>query len=398
MSTSRQLFLKHIGQTSPDPMMLEIVRAEGIYLYGSKGEKYIDLISGVSVSNTGHRHPAVVKAVKEQADAYLHLMVYGEYIQMPQVRYAEKLCSLLPEHLSSCYFVNSGSEAIEGALKLSKRYTGRSRIVSFENAYHGSTQGALSVHGNEKYKNAFRPLLPDVFTVPFNSSEAIGMIDNNTACVVIEPVQAEAGVIYPDAGFLDSIRKRCSDTGALLIFDEVQTGFGRIGSMFAIDKFGVSPDIIVLAKALGGGLPLGAFISSGEIMSALTSDPPLGHITTFGGHPLCCAAGLASLNVIIDEGLVKEVAHKSGLFRKWLTHRSVKDIRGDGLLLAIVMNSSEMATYAVTHAPEYGLILDYFLFCDKAFRIAPPLTITDDEIRNSCNQLGRLLDDMIKKV
>lgn len=397
MSTTRQLFLKYIGQTSPAPMMLEIVRAEGIYLYGSKGEKYIDLISGVSVSNTGHRHPAVVKAVKDQTDAYLHLMVYGEYIQTPQVKYAEKLCSLLPENLNSCYFVNSGSEAVEGALKLARRYTGRSRIVSFENSYHGSTFGALSVQGSEKYKNAFRPLIPDVHLVPFNSSEATGMIDGNTACVIIEPVQAEAGVIYPDEGFLESIRKRCSDTGALLIFDEVQTGFGRIGTMFAIDKFGVSPDIIVLAKALGGGLPLGAFISSGEIMSALATDPPLGHITTFGGHPLCCAAGLASLEVILGEELVRTVQYKSELFRKSLSHPAIKDTRGDGLLLAIVMDSPEKAAYAVTHAPEYGIILDYFLFCGNAFRIAPPLTITDDEIRYSCEQLVSLLDDMIKK-
>jgi acetylornithine/N-succinyldiaminopimelate aminotransferase len=397
MSTYRQLFLKHIGQTSQAPMMLEISRAEGVWLYGTGGEKYIDLISGVSVSNTGHRHPEVVKAIRDQADAYLHLMVYGEYIESPQVKYAQKICSLLPRNLSSCFFVNSGSEAVEGALKLAKRYTGRSRIVSFENAYHGSTHGALSVQGSEKYKSAFRPLLPEIFIVPFNNPHAADIIDNQTACVIVEPVQAEAGVIYPENDFLEILRQKCSETGALLIFDEVQTGFGRMGSMFATEKFGVTPDIIVLAKALGGGLPLGAFISTGEIMSSLTSDPPLGHITTFGGHPLCCAAGLASLEVIIKEQLTEDVSRKSVLIRKHLVHPLISEIRGDGLLLAVLLADSKKIAYAVEHAPEFGIILDYFLFCENAFRIAPPLTIADDEIRFGCDQLVKLLDDIAEK-
>jgi len=396
MSTYRQLFLRHIGQTSPAPMMLEIVKAEGVWLYGPNGGKYLDLISGVSVSNTGHRHPAVVKAIKDQADAYLHLMVYGEFIESPQVRYAEKICSLLPSELDSCYFVNSGSEAVEGALKLAKRFTGRPNIVTFENAYHGSTHGALSVQGSEQYKNAFRPLLPGVQMARFNSDDAADLIDGNTSCVIVEPVQAEAGIIYPVNDFLMKIRKKCDETGVLLIFDEVQTGFGRLGKMFAFEKFGVKPDILLLAKALGGGLPLGAFISSGKIMSSMTFDPPLGHITTFGGHPLCCAAGLASLEVILDEKLADDAGRKSELIRSLLVHRSIEEIRGDGLLFAVETGDPAKAAYAVSHAPEYGVVLDYFLFCNTAFRIAPPLTISDDEIRYACRQIIMLLDDMEK--
>jgi acetylornithine/succinyldiaminopimelate/putrescine aminotransferase len=286
-------------------MLLEIVRAEGIYMYGPDGTKYMDLISGVSVSNTGHGHPKVKEAVKNQVDLYMHLMVYGEIIQNPQVKYAQKLTELLPSALSSCYFVNSGSEAVEGALKLAKRFTGRSRIVSFRNAYHGSTHGALSIQGSEIYRNAFRPLLPDTFQIDFNDDSALEAIDSKTACVIVEPVQGEAGIIFPENNFLTKIRKKCNSAGALLIFDEIQTGFGRLGRMFAFERFGVVPDILLLAKALGGGMPLGAFISSNEIMSSLITNPSLGHITTFGGHPVCCAAGLASLNIIIDERLAE---------------------------------------------------------------------------------------------
>jgi acetylornithine/succinyldiaminopimelate/putrescine aminotransferase len=376
--------------------MLEIERAEGIYMYGPKGKKYIDLISGVSVSNTGHRHPRVVEAVKEQVDAYLHLMVYGEVIQSPQVRYAERLCGLLPEDLNNCYFVNSGSEAVEGALKLAKRYTGKSRIIYFKNSYHGSTHGALSVQGSEVYKNAFRPLLPDTIQIDFNDESSLESIDKKTACVIIDPVQAEAGIIYPLNGFLEKIRSRCTETGALLIFDEVQTGFGRTGFMFAIDRFGVVPDILVLAKALGGGMPLGAFISSKKIMASLISNPRLGHITTFGGHPVCCAAGLASLDVITGENLVTSCEEKSTLFKKELNHPLISEIRGEGLLLAIQLAGPEYVQYAVAHAPDHGLILDYFLFCSDAFRIAPPLIITNQEIFTACSQLKILLDDTMK--
>lgn len=396
MLTNRQLFLMHVGQTSDAPMMLEISHAAGVYMYSPDGKKYLDLISGVSVSNTGHCHPEVVKAVQEQAATYMHLMVYGELIQSPQVKYAGRLAGLLPSSLGSIYFVNSGSEAVEGALKLAKRYTGRSRMIYFKNAYHGSTHGPLSVQGSEKFKNAFRPLLPDTFmSDPFDEN-APEMIDDKTACVIIEPVQGEGGVIDAGKKLLEELRKKCNETGALLIFDEVQTGFGRTGSMFAFEKSGVVPDILLLAKALGGGMPLGAFISSPEILSSLICNPVLGHITTFGGHPVCCAAGLASLEVIINEGLVAKSAVKSELFRKNLVHPAISQIRGEGLLLAVQMTDSSYIPYIIAHAPDYGIILDYFLFCNDAFRIAPPLIITEEEITYACRQLIKLLDDAMK--
>lgn len=397
MITNRQLFLKHLGQTSPGPMLLEIIRAEGVYLYGADGQKYIDLISGVSVSNTGHRHPLIVEAVKAQIDNYMHLMVFGEIIQSPQVKYAEKIAGLLPVGLDTCYFVNSGSEAVEGAMKLAKRYTGRSRIISFRNAYHGSTHGALSIQGSEHYRNAFRPLLPDTLQIGFNDSEGLNEINLKTACVIIEPVQAEAGVIYPENGFLEEVRKRCSETGALLIFDEIQTGFGRTGYLFALERFGVIPDILLLAKALGGGMPLGAFISSSEIMSSLTSDPVLGHITTFGGHPVSCAAGLASLNVILDENLVINCRSRSESFKRKLDNPAILEIRGEGLLLAVQLTYPEYVKTAVSRAPAYGLILDYFLFCNNAFRIAPPLTISEEETDFACMQINHLLDEIVRR-
>jgi acetylornithine/N-succinyldiaminopimelate aminotransferase len=398
MLNNRQLFLLHLGQTSSAPLMLEIEKAEGVYMFGPSGEKYLDLISGVSVSNTGHRHPKVVEAIKAQVDSYLHLMVYGEMIQNPQVRYAERLTGILPGELDNIYFVNSGSEAVEGALKLAKRHTGRTRIIYFSNSYHGSTHGALSVQGNETYRSAFRPLLPDTVQIEFNDFHSLENIDDHTACVIVEPVQAEAGVIFPQNGFLEEIRRKCTENGALLIFDEVQSGFGRTGAMFAINRFSVVPDILILAKALGGGMPLGAFISSKKIMSSLISNPQLGHITTFGGHPVCCAAGLASLNVIIEEKLAESCASKSALLKKELKHPLISAIRGEGLLLAVQLKSQGHVQYAISHAPERGLVLDYFLFCDDAFRIAPPLIISDDEIIYACRQLLLLLDDAQMKI
>jgi acetylornithine/succinyldiaminopimelate/putrescine aminotransferase len=377
-------------------MMLEIVRAEGVYMYGPDGKKYIDLISGVSVSNTGHCHPKVVEAVKNQVDLYMHLMVYGEIIQNPQVKYAERITGLLPSVLNSCYFVNSGSEAVEGALKLAKRYTGKSRIVYFKNAYHGSTHGPLSIQGSEQYRNAFRPLLPDTYQAGFNDVESLGLIDSRTACVIVEPVQGEAGIIFPENDFLLKIRERCDSAGALLIFDEIQTGFGRLGQMFAVDRFGVVPDILLLAKALGGGMPLGAFISSGKIMSALITNPSLGHITTFGGHPVCCAAGLAALDVIIDEKLPERSIPKSELFKKELTHPLISEVRGEGLFLAVELTDPSYIPYIIAHAPDHGLVLDYFLFCENSFRIAPPLIITMEEITIACSQLKNLLDEAEK--
>jgi len=373
-------------------MMLEIARAEGIYMYGPDDKKYTDLISGVSVSNVGHCNPEVVKAVKDQAETYMHLMVYGEIIQSPQVQYAGRLAEVLPPQLDTCYFVNSGSEAVEGALKLAKRFTGRSKIISFRNGYHGSSHGALSIQGREFYKTAFRPLLPDTFLADFNDENSLELIDKKTACVVVEPIQAEAGVICPENGFLEKLRNRCTENGTLLIFDEVQTGFGRTGFMFAIDRYKVVPDILMLAKALGGGMPLGAFISSNEIMSSLISNPPLGHITTFGGHPVCCAAGLASLNVIIKEKLAVKCNEKSAIFKQELHHPLIKEVRGEGLLLAIRLPDAEYTQFVISQAPAFGLILDYFLFCNDAFKIAPPLIINTEEISEACFQLSRLLD------
>ena len=351
-----------------------------------------------SVSNTGHRHPLVVDAIKKQIDSYLHLMVYGEIIQGPQINYAKYLVDLLPDSLESCYFVNSGSEAIEGAMKLAKRYTGRSKIISFRNSYHGGTHGALSIQGQETYKNVFRPLLPDIFQIGFNDFPGLEAIDDNTACVIIEPVQAEAGVIYPREGFLQDIRKRCYENGVLLVFDEVQTGFGRTGDLFALYKFDVVPDILVLAKALGGGMPLGAFISSRSIMGSLAHKPQLGHITTFGGHPVCCAAGLASLRLIIESKLTDNCLSISGLIKKTLKHRTIESIRGEGLLIAVELTHQEYIAYAVRHAPDFGLIIDYFLFNDNSFRIAPPLTITKEEALEGCKRILQLLDDTVKNV
>ena len=378
-------------------MFLEIDKAEGIYLFGRNGKKYIDLISGVSVSNVGHRHNKVVEAVKQQVDNYMHLMVYGEIIQSPQVKYAARLAELLPDGLDVCYFVNSGSEAVEGALKIAKRFTGRSRIISFKNAYHGSTHGALSIQGSEDYKTAFRPLLPDTHLIDFNGTKFLSKIDERTACVIVEPVQAEGGIIFPKNDFLKKIRERCSEKGVLLIFDEIQTGFGRIGHLFAMNRFDVKPDIVLFAKALGGGMPLGAFISSSEIMASFVSNPVLGHITTFGGHPVCCAAGLASLEAILEENLIENCREMSEIFKTNLNHSAIKEIRGEGLLLAVELGDSLLVKNAVAKAPEFGLILDYFLFYANAFRIAPPLSITKEETLNACRLIKYLLDDVTKK-
>jgi len=398
MLSGKQLFLRFLGQTSPAPLMVEIDRAEGVFMYGPHGEKYLDLISGVSVSNVGHNHPQVTEAVRRQAESYTHLMVYGELILGPQVSYARKLASVLPHGLDNCYFVNSGSEAVEGAMKLAKRFTGRTKIISFRNSYHGSTHGAISLQGSEIYRNAFRPLLPDTFQIGFNDENALDIIDSRTACVIAEPIQGEAGIVLPAEGFLDKLRKRCSETGALLVFDEVQTGFGRTGYMFASQRYNVTPDIIILAKALGGGMPLGAFVSSRDIMQSLSDRPVLGHITTFGGHPVSCAAGEAALQVIVGENLAGAAIHKAGLFRERLSHRLISGIRGEGLLMAIELKSRDHVRYAVANAPRFGLITDFFLFCENAIRVAPPLIISEDEITLACNLLHSLLDDTMKNI
>ncbi len=388
MEVLRKQFLRHVGQTSPSPLMIEVARAEGIYFYAPDGRRYVDLISGVSVSNVGHGNREVVEAVCAQARDYMHVMVYGEMVERPQVNYAAALAELLPAPLESVYFVNSGAEAVEGALKLAKRYTHRTEIVSFLNAYHGSTHGAMSVMGGEDFVGAYRPLLPDTRKLRYNAFEDLAQITERTACVLVEPVQGESGVRPPVPGFLEALRARCSEVGALLIFDEIQTGFGRTGEMFALSKYGVVPDILCLAKALGGGMPLGAFVSSGEIMAGLQSDPPLGHITTFGGHPVCCAAGLAALNYIRKHDLARLAEPKGRLFEELLAdHPAVCEIRRSGLLLAVELGSSERLYRAMELLREAGYLSDWFLFCDTAFRISPPLTITEEQVRACCAEI-----------
>lgn len=393
MSSTRESFFRHVAQTSPTPLGLEIVRAEGPFLFGQNGEKYTDLISGISVSNVGHRHPKVVEAIKTQVDHYMHLMVYGEYIQSPQVKLAQKIASLLPEKLSCVYFTNSGSEAIEGALKLAKRATGRFEVVSFRNAYHGSTQGALSIMGSEIYRNAFRPLVPGSRLLNYNDLDSLNEITDMTACVVVEPIQAEAGCIAGSNEFLTALRKRCDKTKTLLIFDEVQTGFGRTGTMFAFQESNVVPDIIVFAKGLGGGMPIGAFVSSQQLMTALTNNPVLGHITTFGGHPVCCAAALATIDVITGEDLVQGIAQKESIIRKTLVHSAIKDIRGKGLLLAVEFDDAEVNRKYIDAALRKGIITDWFLFCDHAMRIAPPLNIPDEVLEDACVKIVEAIDE-----
>jgi len=391
--TIREQFFTCLGQTSPSPLGIEIQKAEGVFLLSPEGKRYIDLISGVSVSNVGHSREEVVRAIREQAGNYLHLMVYGEVIQTPQVLLASLLTEQLPTSLNSVYFVNSGSEANEAALKLCKRITGRPKIICFRNAYHGSTHGALSVMGDESFRRSFRPLLPAVTAIRFNSMEDLELIDHDTACVIAEPIQAEAGVRLPDADFLQLLRKRCNDTGTLLIFDEIQTGFGRTGSLFAMQKYGVTPDMVTLAKALGGGMPLGALVCARELMDAWKSDPVLGHITTFGGHPVCCAAGLAALQVLLKEGWTEKVLEKSIFLKDMLSkHPGVLEIRGQGLLLAVELGSSGKVQRIIRLLLEEGAMADWFLFCDTAFRIAPPLCISDQELELTVRIITRALD------
>lgn len=385
MLTLRQLFLANNAQTTDFPLMLEFERAEGIYMYNSEGKAWIDLISGIGVSNIGHGNAEVIEAIKQQLDKYMHLMVYGEYVQTPQVRFAEKLASLLPESLESVYFTNSGAEAIEGAMKLAKRYTGRQHIIACHNAYHGSTQGALSIMGNEEFKQAYRPLLPGVQFINFNNADDLQLITEDTAAVVIETIQGEAGIRVPDVSYMQALRTRCTQTGTLLILDENQTAFGRTGKLFAFEHFGITPDILVLGKALGGGMPLGAFISSGLIIGALKNNPILGHITTFGGHPVCCASGLASLEVLLRDGLVKQVAEKEALFKKLLTHPAIKQIRGKGLMLAAELDSFELNKKIIDRCIEQGVVTDWFLHCSNSMRIAPPLIITHEQIEQACS-------------
>ena len=394
----RKAFLAHVGQTSPSPMMIEVERAEGVFFYTPEGKPYYDLVAGVSVSNVGHANPAVVKAVQEQAAKYMHVMVYGEMVERPQVEYAKRIAELLPGDIDSVYFLSTGAEAVEGALKLAKRYTARREIISMRRAYHGSTHGAMSLMGSpegEEWKGAFRPVMPDVRSIEFNDFEQLDQITERTACVIAEPVQGEAGVRPPKEGYLQALRKRCDQVGALLIFDEIQTGFGRTGAMFASLKYGVTPDIVCMAKSLGGGMPLGAFAARREVMNTLTHNPVLGHITTFGGHPVCCAAGLAALNYIEENCIVEQVEAKGALYEKLLAdHPAVKEIRRSGLLLAVELGSSDRMFKMMELFAQRGIMSDWFLFCDTAFRISPPLVISEEEICDSVRIIRECLDQI----
>lgn len=385
MASNRQIFLANVAQTSTAPLMLEIERAQGMYLYDVNSKKYLDLIAGISVSNLGHSHPAVVAAVKEQAEKYMHLMVYGEFVESPQVQFAKRLTEFLPASLNNVYFTNSGAEATEGAMKLAKRATGRTQFVSYKNSYHGSTQGALSILGDEYFKRQFRPLLPDVLQLSYGKTEDLDNISCRTAAVILEPVQAESGVTVPGQEFISQLRKKCDETGALLIFDEAQTGLGRTGKLFCFEHYGVVPDILLLAKALGGGMPMGAFITSKERMGLLAENPVLGHITTFGGHPVCCAAGLAAFNVLLEDNLTAAVEAKGKLFEQLLQHPKIKAKTRSGLMMALHFDSFEQNKQIIDRCIENGVLTDWFLFAPQCMRIAPPLIITEEEIKLACS-------------
>jgi acetylornithine/succinyldiaminopimelate/putrescine aminotransferase len=385
--TQRELFLRHVAQTSPAPLALEIVKAEGCKLWDAAGKEYIDLIGGISVANTGHRHPIVLKAIQQQLDAYLHVMVYGEFVESPQVQYAKLLTDNLPATLNAVYFTNSGTEATEGAMKLAKRVTNRTQIIAFKNSYHGSTQGALSVMGDEYWRNAYRPLLPDVLHLGYNNFESLEEISERTACVIAETVQAEAGIKAPSAAWMLALRKKCTATGTLLILDEIQAGFGRTGKLWGFEHFNIVPDVLLLGKALGGGMPLGAFIADKKRMDALTENPVLGHITTFGGHPVCCAAGMAAMEVLLDERMLEEVKMKEELFRSLLVHHKIITIRSFGLWMAVGFDSFETNKKVIDTCIDADVLTDWFLFAPECLRISPPLNISRNEIIKACSSI-----------
>jgi acetylornithine/N-succinyldiaminopimelate aminotransferase len=391
---NRQLFLQHVAQTSDAPLALEIVKAEGMYMWDADGKQYLDMIAGISVCNVGHCHPAVVKAIQEQAQTYMHLLVYGEFVQSPQVAYATYLTQHLPPSLNSVYFTNSGSEATEGAMKLAKRHTGRTEIIAFKNSYHGSTQGSLSIMGDEYWRNAYRPLLPDVQHLLHNSMEMLDNITERTACVIAETIQGEAGVLAPSIEWLQALRLRCTETGTLLVLDEIQCGFGRNGTLWAFEQYDVVPDILLLGKALGGGMPLGAFIANRDVMWSLTNQPVLGHITTFGGHPVACAAGLAGMKALIEEQMMKDVAAKEKLFLELLQHPRIKAVRSRGLMFAVELEDFPANKKVIDHCIKNGVITDWFLFAPQCIRLVPPLIITEEEIRAACKIILAGLDTL----
>jgi acetylornithine/N-succinyldiaminopimelate aminotransferase len=391
--TQRELFLRHVAQTSTAPLALEIVKAEGCILYDAAGASYIDLIGGISVANTGHRHPKVIEAIQKQLDAYLHVMVYGEFVEAPQVQYAKLLTDNLPATLNSVYFTNSGAEAVEGAMKLAKRITNRTQIIAFNNSYHGSTQGALSVMGDEYWRNAFRPLLPDVLHLEYNSFESLKEITQQTACVIAETVQAEAGVKAPSEGWMKALQKKCTEAGTLLILDEIQTAFGRTGKLWGFEHFDIVPDILLLGKALGGGMPLGAFIADKKLMDAFTDNPVLGHITTFGGHPVCCAAGMAAMKALLEERWIDTVQRKEELFKSLLVHPKIKAVYSFGLWIAVEFDSFETNKKIINACIGKGVLTDWFLFASDCLRISPPLIISEEQIRKSCKLILQACDN-----
>ena len=383
--------MNHIGQTSPTPLALEIIKAEGCKLYDVDGKEFIDLIGGISVCNVGHGNKKVIGAINKQMNDYLHVMVNGELVLSPQTNYAKLLIDNLPASLNSVFFTASGTEATEGAMKLAKRYTGRTQIAAFNNSYHGSTQGSLSIIGSEYWRNAFRPLLPDVLHLTFNSFESLESITEKTACVVAETIQAEAGVLVPEKKWVQALRKKCDDTGTLLILDEIQCGFGRNGSLWAFEQFDITPDVLLLGKALGGGMPLGAFIADKKVMDCLTNNPVLGHINTFGGHPVCCAAGFAALQFLLDNKIVETVFEKEKLFLENLQSKKIKNIRSCGLMIALEFENFEENKKVINALIDNGVFTDWFLFAPECLRIVPPLTISKEEILEACGIINKVL-------
>jgi acetylornithine/succinyldiaminopimelate/putrescine aminotransferase len=392
MSNAKDIFKKHQAQTFPFPSCLEIQSSKGSYITDVTGKQYLDFVAGVSACTLGHSNPIIIGAVKEQLDKYTHVMVYGEYVQGPQYKLAKLLADNLPKNLSTTYFTNSGTEAIEGAMKLAKRDTGRSEIISCKDSYHGSTQGALSIMGNEEHKAKYRPLLPQCNQIIYNDENSLENITEQTAAVVIEPIQGATGFVTPENDFLQKVREKCNETGTLLIFDEIQTCFGRLGTLFGFENYNVVPDILCIAKGMGGGMPIGAFIASWDLMNLLTFEPKLGHITTFGGHPINCAASLATLEVLLSTNVMSKVIEKEQLFRQYLQHQKIKEIRGKGLMLSIEFDNEQLAKEVVEKSLEKGLILFYFLFTKTAIRITPPLTISEEEIIKGCDIIKGILD------
>lgn len=401
--TNRQLFLTHVAQTSPSPLCLEIVKAQGCKMWDANGKEYIDLIAGISVCNVGHRHPKVIEAIKKQLDDYLHVMVNGELVITPQTAYAKLLTDNLPLPLNSVFYTASGTEATEGAMKLAKRFTGRTQIVAFKNSYHGSTQGSLSILGDEYWRNAFRPLLPDVLHLDFNSFPDLELITVRTACVIAETIQAEAGVIVPENDWLKALRQKCNETGTLMVLDEIQCGFGRNGTLWAFEQFDVVPDILLLGKALGGGMPMGAFIADKKLMDSFTNNPVLGHINTFGGHPVCCASGLAAMQVLLDENLIESVKEKEELFISLLIHPKIKNVRSRGLMIAVEFENFDenkkiinalLQVSGDSRSPDTlpAVFTDWFLFAPECLRIVPPIIITNEEIIQACKCISQCLE------